>query len=469
MPTKDLIRQAMEAVGRNKEEDYRLRLREHPDALRTTAPGLVAILESSVVTGTRQQYEKKDEKAGEAQTEFRRIFNRANKLVLVTAILTALVLTVGILSNDLTKLLGEGTTKVLLMALSIGSVAAGAFASKDLYMVRNGKLLEEWMTTRAAAESKRLEYFMDVINADAPQPENGVPADLLKLEYFRRFQLETQICYFDKRGTDNRRDAQKNLSNSGKAVAGAAIVTSSAAISSVSDARLAAIASLGAVFTAFSSYITLKEQIYQNQRIAERYALTLDELQDIYKRMDSVRDAVSQSGREPLLQFVTVVHEKLMAEHKQWLGEQEQRSQSITKLDELLEKAKLKKEGKLQGEPAEQQPAAPLPQQPEDAQVNQDAKAEAQPQAVVQPSQDEQVPEVQNQQPTEADQPDVGETTEADKIQLPEAENQDTGEESREPAEALQPAVVGEAENNVDGFHPQKEVPEIKKDTNLFQ
>lgn len=366
MATDNPILRAQEIIGSNKPDDYVIQPSKHADELRTTAPALAAILDSSLVKVTSQQFEKKDQKALEAQREFTRIFNRANKLVLATAILTALVLTVGILNPLL-----AGNDKFLLLALSIGSVITGSFASKDLYMVRQGRLLEEWMIKRAEAESKRLDYFSEIANADAPAGQDSeVPLYLLKLEYFRRYQFDVQLAYFNHRGERHRKDSNENLSRSGIAIAGGAIVTGVAGVLTSNSAYFAALASLGAVFTAYSAYVALKEQIYQSQRISERYAATADQLEDIKKRLDVVRDAVLQSGQEPLQSFVAAVHEKLIAEHKQWLGEQEQRSSTLVKLDELLQQAMDQKE-KEQQKPPQQAPQAEPEPEPEPSEAEQ--------------------------------------------------------------------------------------------------
>jgi hypothetical protein len=342
MTTENPITKAQTTIGFGQSDDYILQPAKHAEEFTTSAPDLVAILISTELAITGRQYEAKDQEALAAQKEFRRIFNRANLLVLLTAVLTALVLTTGVLS----ALLPDTFERILLIALSAGSVIAGALAAKDLYMIRQGKLLEDWMTKRAAAESKRLEFFYTMAKAEIPAAENGVPLNLLKLEYFRRFQLDVQLAFFSRRSADHKKEAKKSLAFSGIAIAGAAIVTGLAGVLTIVNASFAAIASLGAVFTALSSYATLREQIYQSQRIAERYALTSDALQDLYKRLDAVRKAVLADGQEPLLGYIEAIHEVLLAEHKQWLGEQEQRSPVLDKLDSLLKNATATSSGK---------------------------------------------------------------------------------------------------------------------------
>ncbi|HVF95733.1 MAG TPA: hypothetical protein VM871_00345 [Flavisolibacter sp.] len=335
MATENPILQAQQVIGFGQKEDYVLKPTKHAEEFQSTAPDLAAILRASDLSVTIDQYEEKDATAVEAQNEFRKVFNRANVLVLITAVFSALILTTGVLS----AIIPDGLEKTLLIAFSIGSVVTGALAAKDLFSIRQGRLLEAWMKARASAESKRLEFFTEVAKADTSTAVNAIPVDLLKLEYFRRFQLDVQRAYFTRRAGDHGRDAKRILSYSGASIAGAAVVTGLAGALTILNAHFAAIASLGAVFTALSSYASLREQIYQSQRLSDRYGQTGDALQDLYKRLDSVRKAVQANGPEPMLGYIDAVHEVLLAEHKQWLGEQDEKSSTMVKLDELLQQA----------------------------------------------------------------------------------------------------------------------------------
>lgn len=334
MTLENAINQAKEVVGRGQKDDYKLMPTKNADEFRDKAPDLAAILYTSELTITSEQYETKDRDANEAQKEFRLIFNRANTTVLITAVLIALILATGIIA----PLLPDTIEKVLLIGLSIGSIIAGALASKDLNRIRQGKLLGNWMTKRAAAELIRVDYFNTVALSEAPAASGEIPIDLLKLEYFRRFQLEVQLAFFTERAKDHNRDAKKTLSYSSWSIAGAAVVTGLAGILSVLNPQFAVIATLGAIFAALSSFATIHEQIYQSQQIAERYALTADALQNLYKRLDAVRKAIYSTGQKPLIDFVEAVQEQLSLEHKQWLGEQTAALGALAKLEDTLKK-----------------------------------------------------------------------------------------------------------------------------------
>ena len=72
--------------------------------------------------------------------------------------------------------------------LALIGVATGGFASMSLFRVKEGRLLEDWMTARARAETKRLTYFNYIVNSSAGPLD--IELELLKLEYFRRYQLD---------------------------------------------------------------------------------------------------------------------------------------------------------------------------------------------------------------------------------------------------------------------------------------
>ncbi|HEU4903658.1 MAG TPA: hypothetical protein VFT06_12720, partial [Flavisolibacter sp.] len=63
------------------------------------------------------------------------------------------------------------------------------------------------------------------------------------------------------------------------------------------------------------------------------------------------RKAVLTDGQEPLLRYIEAIHQVLMAEYKQWPGEQEQRSPVLDKLDSLLKQATAQSSGKEKKRP----------------------------------------------------------------------------------------------------------------------
>jgi hypothetical protein len=298
------------------------------------------VLGSSAVSVAAKRYEERDKDANVSQAEFKRVFNRSNITVLLTAILIALILALGILAPS---------ARALLIGLGIASVITGALAAYDLNTLKQGKLLGAWMSNRALAETARLEYFNIVARstAAASTPESLV--ELFKLEYFRRFQLDVQRNFYGERSRELWQKAKQILSISGLAIAGAALVTGLAGSLNFWRPKVAALAALGTVFTALSSFAANHEGVYQNQRNAERYARTGEALEGIAAKLDDVRAGVQQAGQEPLMGFIEAVHEQLSLEHRQWLGQQTEAENAFTRLQDTLTKISTRTSAKAGG------------------------------------------------------------------------------------------------------------------------
>jgi hypothetical protein len=334
MTAEEAINEAIETIGRGKRKDYIISPTSHAEEFGEKAPALATILRSSEVEATARQYENEDQEALVAQNKFKIIFKRANSIVLATGVLIALVLATAAAATVLPAWL----VTTLLVVLSLGSVVTGALASKDLLTIRQGHLLEAWMSKRASAETARLDYFDTVAKSSVKSTgKNYVPLELLHLEYFRRFQLDVQLAYYRERGKDHREEAEKTLSYSGWAVAGAAIATGSAGVlGGVLHASFAAIAALGTIFTGLSSFASMREAVNQDRRNAERYGRTYRVLDDLSKRLDAVRKAVYTAGMRPLRDFMEAVHEQLSLEHRQWLGELGEARGAFARLENTL-------------------------------------------------------------------------------------------------------------------------------------
>lgn len=339
MVATDPIKLARETIGAGTKTDYVIAPTAHFEEYKAKAPALADVLGSSAVSVAATRYEERDEEAKASQINFKRVFNRSNVTVLITAILIALVLATGIIFP------GQGNpwAKWLLIGLGVASVISGTLAGFDLNTLRQGKLLGEWMTKRAQAETARLEYFNIVAKTSAAGGQADSFLDLLKLEYFRRFQLDVQQNFYRVRSRDNLKDAKRILSYSSFAIAGAGLATGLASYLGVASPKFAAIAALGTAFTALSSFAAAHESVYQNQRNAERYSRTADALDGIAATLDDVRAGVQKAGPEPLLGFIEAVHEQLSLEHRQWLGDQTEAESAFTRLQDTLTKIGAKK------------------------------------------------------------------------------------------------------------------------------
>ncbi len=326
----DPIQLAQDLIGEAGEDDYQIAPSAHAAALAPKTPELAAILRSNRVGLAARDYEEKDRDANDAKTEFQRNFNRSNITIFLTSISIVFVLAIGVLNPP--------NKRAFLIVFGLLSFLGGSIASYYLNVLKQGKLLDNWMSGRARAESARLDYFMSI--AKAPVATSlGNALELIKLEYFRRFQLDVQLNYFSGASKRHEIEARKALKWSSLAVAGAGTITALAGfMGGFIDSRLAAIATLGTLFAGLSTFAATREGVYQNQRNAERYGRTEEALIEIYKRIDDVRNAVLTDGPTPMLDFIRAVHEQLLAEHKQWLSLETEAENAFTKLQDNLDK-----------------------------------------------------------------------------------------------------------------------------------
>ena len=214
-----------------------------------------------------------------------------------------------------------------------------------LSLVRGRKLLENWMSARAAAEDLRARYFEAVTSFEPSADNSSIPLPLLQLEYFRRYQFDVQMAFYERRAADHRRRAARMSNLGAGAVALASISAGLATVLSGFDPRWVSIAALGAIATALSSFTATMTDVSQSRRNSELYDNARRALALLKGKLDDVRVAAADGGREPVKQFVAAVHHQIAAEHGQWLAAAQSIQPSIDKLEEALANLKTRQSG----------------------------------------------------------------------------------------------------------------------------
>lgn len=335
----ELVKAAINAIGQGAPEDYKIAPRDHAKLLADKAPALAEILESSEVAAIVDGYDQDNSDAESAQQAFRATAKKANVAVFAATCLGAAILVT-------VPLVPHSWVKAALIVLSICSLVCGALASMWLFKVREGNLLEKWMTARAAAETMRLNYFLLITNAPS-LAASAIPLPLLQLEYFRRYQLEIQRAFYRNRGRDHERDAGKMLGISAFAVLMASVAAGlggflAGAAGPGADSRWVALAALGTFAAALSSFASAQESLGQDRRNADLYSKTLEALNLIWGRIDRVRNSAARGEQGPVQEFVAAVHEQLSLEHRQWMGAEENTKAALGRLDEALKDGQAK-------------------------------------------------------------------------------------------------------------------------------
>jgi hypothetical protein len=314
--------------GTGTPDDYVMAPAEHALLYEASAPELARLLRSSEIEVVARQFTERDHDALRAQQEFRAAYARAGAAVFIAGIAAAGLMVAGVLSSGL----GEPFAEALLVAASVVGVVGGALAGLWIRRIGDGRLLETWMTKRAAAETERLRYFELI----AKRTQLNEP--LLQLEYFRRYQLDVQRAYYAVRGEQHRLQADRALSQSSAGLALATIGNGLAGVLALTlSSTWAAVAGLGLLGQAFATATDNREATAQHRRNAERYARTRELLDQLYAMLDTVRTATASGDLTALHNYVDAVHDQLSLEHRQWLDELGATSAAVARLQTVLE------------------------------------------------------------------------------------------------------------------------------------
>ncbi len=96
MTPDEMIRDAKDAFGADRTDDYIIQPSNRAKELAAKAPWLADTLRRSELSVVAEQYERKDREANAAQIAFKTTASRANWAVLLTACFSTLLLIVGI-------------------------------------------------------------------------------------------------------------------------------------------------------------------------------------------------------------------------------------------------------------------------------------------------------------------------------------------------------------------------------------
>jgi hypothetical protein len=227
-----------------------------------------------------------------------------------------------------------GLTQATLIVLALIGVAAGGIASMSLFRVKEGHLLEDWMTARARAETKRLSYFSYIVNSSVGPFD--VQLELLKLEYFRRYQLDLQLAYYKTRRSGHRNSAERTLNISAVSVLAAAIASGAAGVLGALRSEWAALGAVAVFGAALQAFAASRESINQDRRNAERYDNSGLALQGLRERLDDVRNGIASGSTSILSEYVAAVQDQLSLEHRQWLEGAENMQAAVARLEKAL-------------------------------------------------------------------------------------------------------------------------------------
>jgi hypothetical protein len=259
---KKLIQAAVDIIGEEDSEDYRIVPTRFVDLFKESVPQFSEVLANATLTETARRYEQKDAQAGSDQKVFKKLSSRATWAIFIATV-TAAVLT-GYASNPT----GEPIAKYDLVALILGGMAlvAGAYAAMLVYQINGGGFLSRWMSARAAAETERLGYFNRLVRLVTTSYQKQPDILLFSLELFRRYQLALQQTYYTQRGRQHRQSMDKTLKLGSVAAGILALCSGGAGILGYFEPQLLPFAVVGILGSALATVASRREEMNQDER-----------------------------------------------------------------------------------------------------------------------------------------------------------------------------------------------------------
>jgi hypothetical protein len=320
-----------EIIGESQRGDYRLDPAGHAELYKDTP--LAAVLLAPRIESIATLYQTANDEAGALQTAYKRVIGLANLLILLAAALGAAMMAAQILYGAPAGEAPKPPASYVVGGLGLLSGIVGAVAAGCLFWVKSGGKLQAWMARRAAAEGRRLAYFLAVVTP--VEPPNPL-LDALRLYYFRRYHLVLQCTYFDTRGGEHRAAADRMLAVGAVAAIAASLASLGTGGASFANTAAVAFGALGIIAAALSSFASNSEATSQDRRNGERYRATHEVLVELSARLGTVEEELAAGNREATLAYVKVVNEQLAAEHKQWLAVMEGSEAVVAKLESAL-------------------------------------------------------------------------------------------------------------------------------------
>jgi hypothetical protein len=304
------------------------------------------ILRGGEATRIVAAYVREDRRAIEEQRQFSYVAARLNRMVLVTASVSALILALGVLQPWLQQHVDPRFDQIItwvVAVLGFFGLLVGGYAAALLYELNAGDLARDWMQSRARAEQLRSEYF-DRLVARAATADSATQAAALDL--VTNHLLEDQLKYFAERGKRHEAAARHWLRLAAFATGVASVgVAAGGMVGAVGGPWLLAIAALGAIGTAVVSFATSQETIGQERERAQRFRNNVDALDLLGRQVEDVRGAIGRGTADALVTFSAAINQQLALELGRFLEGGESIRASIAKLSQQIEKSREGKQG----------------------------------------------------------------------------------------------------------------------------
>lgn len=325
---------AIDLMGKTRSDDWKLDPRRDATQLPATAVDLGDHLRSSGIQEMMERYARADQHAIAAQERYKRLA----RLAAIASFSGVLLGTVALLALQFSVprsiLTVAALTQALLVIISISAALLNA----------RWRPFQSWQEQRAEAENCRISLFDSIADIKINDTLGGRLQLALRLEYFRRYQLDVQHSYYGRRGAEHQANARR--SNRWRFIALLLIIAGTASLlwSLRQQAWLPEIVlqvlnhipertqlgqtlflALGIWASALQNLLSAFSLISLDERNASRYLTTASNLGDLKAEpLEEVRKAIEdqpiQNAAEMVKNFVALVHDQISSEHREWIA-----------------------------------------------------------------------------------------------------------------------------------------------------
>ena len=305
------------------------------------------LLTRSAPVELARQYAEADTEALVAERTFKRWVIRANWAVLATATVSALLMAVALLAGTIGRIDAGNSHRARSYWCRSRRVRVDVAVSGEGGSAPRG--LDDGARTGRDQAVVLLQLHRELLSRAA----RSHSCELLKLEYFRRYQLDLQLAYYKTRRSGHRNSAERTLSISAGSVLVAAIASGAAGVLGALRSEWAALGSLAVFGAALQAFAAARESLNQDRRNAERYDNTAQALQGLRERLDDVRLGIAAGSASVLGEYVSAVQDQLSLEHRQWLEGAENMQAAVARLEKALSSGASQKDSTSSGEGAD--------------------------------------------------------------------------------------------------------------------
>lgn len=314
----------------------------HYRDLTDKVPEIKTGLSTETINVTAKEYLKHDKDAIDYQRKYLKWQKRVFLLTFLSTCVGAIMVSYPAISKmlELDKKMPDNIVlfdDIILIILTVLIAVFSAIAIMAQHQITQRDLLKNWMSSRAKAESFRIQYFTLVTKVTQTEnPEKDIFQTLLKLEYFVKFQLKVQIEYLEKRGNDHRRQYDKLKYRTSIGLGIVALISMISGISGITQTLYASLAFIGLIAGAFVAMKNEENTIFQYQRTFQRYESTGEILQELRNLLDQVRPKILSGDLSVLEEYVKTVNNCISTEHRQWLEIKDETNAIVTDLQKKL-------------------------------------------------------------------------------------------------------------------------------------